>query len=259
MQLDRSAYTLTVNETFDADSLNEQLWVPHYLPQWTTPQRSLARFDIVDSTLRLKIESDQLAWSPEFSDGFRVSNLQTGVRAAAEGDTHGQHRHQSGLEVRTAGAESRRLLTPTYGLIEARVRANPDPRTMVALWLIGFEDSPEDSGELCVFEIFGSEVSQDQSLVGVGIKPHHDPRLADSFTKVPVSFDSTEFHTYSTEWMPGLSRFYIDDELVLESPQAPSYPMQRMLDIFESPIDGEQPDVYPKTFEIDFVKYWSRG
>lgn len=259
MQLDRSPYSLTFSDDFESPQLDSSAWIPHYLPQWSTPERSEARFDITDSTLRLRIDDDQLPWSLEYSDGFRVSNLQTGVRAAAVGNSEGQHRHQEGLVVRTAIERSERLFTPTVGIVEARVRASNAPGSMVALWLIGFEDSPADSGELCVFEIFASEMSRERALVGVGVKPHHDPRLTEHFAKIPVSFDATDFHTYSVEWMPQLSRFYIDDELVLESPQSPEYPMQLMLDIFEWRTPEHIPGRTVPTLEVDFVRGWSRG
>lgn len=35
-------------------------WVPHYLPHWTVPQRSRARYAITPDGIELRIESDQL-------------------------------------------------------------------------------------------------------------------------------------------------------------------------------------------------------
>ena len=58
-----------------------------------------------------------------------------------------------------------RLYTPLFGRFELRARANDDPHTMVALWMIGYEDEPDRSAEICVCEIcvceiFGRDVSQ---------------------------------------------------------------------------------------------------
>jgi hypothetical protein len=42
-------------------------------------------------------------------------------------------------------------------MVEATLRAHGDPTCMLALWLIGFEDDgPEQSGEICVCELFGN-------------------------------------------------------------------------------------------------------
>ena len=38
------------------------------------------------------------------------------------------------------------------------MRATDDPSCMLAFWLIGFEERPDDSGELCVAELFGEAV-----------------------------------------------------------------------------------------------------
>lgn len=45
-RLDRSAYALEFDERFDDGLLDR--WVPHYLPHWTTPDRSAARYELGD-------------------------------------------------------------------------------------------------------------------------------------------------------------------------------------------------------------------
>ncbi|HWI71143.1 MAG TPA: hypothetical protein VNT55_04250, partial [Baekduia sp.] len=57
--------------------------------------------------------------------------------------------------------ETRWLCTPRYATVAIRCRALADPRCMVALWLIGVEDAPEHSAEVCVCEIFGRDVGSD--------------------------------------------------------------------------------------------------
>jgi hypothetical protein len=47
------------------------------MPHWTTPERSAARYELVDGLLRLRIEVDQPAWR-DADGGLRVSNLQSG-------------------------------------------------------------------------------------------------------------------------------------------------------------------------------------
>jgi hypothetical protein len=79
-----------------------------------------------------------------------VSNLQTATFSGPAGSDRGTHRHRADLLVRTA-QPTRRLFTPSEGLVEARLRATADPTVMLALWLVGVEEGgPEESGEICV-------------------------------------------------------------------------------------------------------------
>ena len=243
--LDRSAYEL------EFDGSIESNWLPFYLPQWSSRHTSAARVSF--DPLELRIDEDQAPWSLEYNGELRVSNLQTGVFSGEEGGGIGQHHFRDDLVVREF-QPAERLYTPQYGLIDARVRASPDPNTMVALWLIGFESDPAESGELCVFEIFGRELSAERGVVGLGIHPFADPALVDDFVKLEIEGNLGDWHTYSVEWFPGISRFYVDDELVHESAQAPAYPVQLMLNIYEFEPGGE----YPKRFAIDELRGYRR-
>src|ERR671933_2689117 len=112
--LDRSRYALEFDEPFAGPDLDPARWVPHYLPHWTTPERSAARYDLRPGVLRLRIDADQPAWRPEDGE-MRVSNLQTGTFS-------GQHRHRPDMGVVTP-QPARRLYTPSEGLVEAVIRA----------------------------------------------------------------------------------------------------------------------------------------
>ena len=256
MRLDRSGYHLEFLDTFQGDALDESRWIPAYLPQWSSKERSGARYRQHDGTLRLLIERDQLPWSPEHNGALRVSNLQTGVFSGPDGSDIGQHHFAPGLLV-TEAQDERRLYTPLYGIIEARVAALRDPACMVALWLVGFEDRRNRSAEICIFEIFGREITDEGSLVGMGLHPFGDRLIHDDFVKVPVAIDVTEFHTYSVEWLPGEVRFFIDDEVVSTTDQSPDYPMQLMLNLYEFEATAEAD--YPKAFEVDWVRGYRPG
>lgn len=250
---DRSGYEVDFLDTFEGDELDRARWVPSYLPQWGSRALSAARYVQQNGKLRLQIESDQLPWSPEHNGRLRVSNLQTGVFAGPVGSEIGQHRFTAGLRVREA-QEEQRLYTPLYGIIEARIAAIADPNCMVALWMIGFEDQPDRSAEICIFEIFGKDVAEDKAVVGMGLHPFGDKRIHDDFVKIPMAMDALEFHTYSVEWLPGEVRFFIDDELVASMEQSPDYPMQLMLNVYEFEATAEES--YPKVFEVDWVRGW---
>ncbi|HWT25129.1 MAG TPA: glycoside hydrolase family 16 protein [Solirubrobacteraceae bacterium] len=252
--LDRSRFVLELDEDFAAPALDPRRWVAHYLPHWTTPDRSAARYDLRPDGLRLRIDADQPAWRAEDGE-LRVSNLQTGTFSGPAGSPVGQHRHRPDLTVRTP-QPARRLYTPRGGLAEAVMRASADPTCMLAFWLVGFEEeSPEASGEICVAELFGNAIGPHRSRVRIGVKAHHDPRLADDMEEVELALDATEWHRYAAEWTPERIRFYVDDRLVRTVHQRIGYPLQLMLDLFEFPAGARRdPAAYPKVGEVSAVR-----
>lgn len=256
-RLSRAGLRLYFDEDFSSPELDETRWLPFYLPQWSSRERTRARYELRDGMLDLLIEADQLPWAPEYDGDLRVSNLQTGVFSGPVGSGIGQHRFRPDVTVHEFQPEQR-LYLQHHGLIEARARATADPHCMVALYLLGFEDVPEHSAELCVFEIFGREVEPAHALVGMGVHPHHDPSVTDDFAKVPVDLDVTEFHDYAALWTADGVRFYVDEQLVAEVDESPGYPLQLMLDIYEFPAtEAAPPTPYPKRFTVDWVRGWS--
>jgi hypothetical protein len=186
-----------------------------------------------------------------------VSSLQTGVFAGPVGSTVGQHRFHPDAVVREA-QKNVCLYTPHYGRIELRAKALDDPRAMVALWLIGYEDEPERSAEICVCEIFGRDVGARHAAVGMGVHPFGDPLIRDDFSAVRIPIDACDFHVYAAEWTPEQVAFLVDRDLVRTVGQSPAYPMQLMLGIYEFPPDDDaapRPEKdYPKSFAVDYVR-----
>ncbi len=93
--MDRSRHELVLAEDFTGPVLDTSLWVPHYLPHWTTPDRSAARYELNPGRLRLRIDANQPPWRPE-DDGLRVSNIQTATYSGPDGShraTHGPCAH----------------------------------------------------------------------------------------------------------------------------------------------------------------------
>ena len=249
-------FELEFEDTFDGDELDLSRWLPHYLSHWSSRERSAARYELGAGRLRLLITADQQPWCPEFDGDVRVSSLQTGAYAGPVGSKIGQQRFNADAVVREAQPNTR-LYTPQYGRVELRAKALDDPRSMVALWMIGYEDKPERSGEICVCEIFGRDVAPGNAKVGMGIHPFGDPRLVDDFSAVEVAIDVREFHVYAAEWEPGHTAFFVDGALVKTVGQAPDYPMQLMLGIYEfaDEVDADRrADAYPKAFIVDYVR-----
>jgi Glycosyl hydrolases family 16 len=259
--LNRADYQLEVEDNFDGAELDTSIWVPYYLPQWSSRSAAAARYELADGTLRLLIDADQGPWCPEYDGWLRVSSLQTGVFAGPAGSGVGQHRFAEGMVVREA-QENAALYTPLYGLFELRAKALDDPASLVALWTIGYEDLPERSGEILIMEIFGRDVRSGSAAVGMGVRPHHDPALVNEFAQVTVAIDVREFHTYSAEWTPDYVAHYIDERLVKVVRQSIAYPMQFMLGIYEladGPELSSAQGGYPKVFVVDWFRGYRRA
>ena len=252
-RLDRSGFEVEVDERFDGDELDPRLWTPFYVSHWSSRAATTARYAISDAQLRLRIEADQKPWSPEFDGDIVVSCLQTGAFAGPVGSSIGQLHFRDGLIVREA-QPNLRLYTPQYGLFEIRMRAIDDPANMVALWMMGYEDRPERSGEILIAEIFGRDVAREEARVGMGIRSFADPSLRDEFEAIPIPIDALGAHWYAAMWTPEGVEFYVDEVIVKASKLSPSYPMQFMLAIYEFRHGPNLPsprDRYPKTFIIE--------
>jgi hypothetical protein len=248
-------FELEFEDTFDGDELDRSRWLPWYLPHWSSRERAAARYELGGGSLRLLVEEDQQPWCPELDGEVRVSSLQTGAFAGPVGSPLGQHRFHPAAVVREE-QEAVRLYTPCYGRIELHARGTDDPTAMVALWLIGYEDEPERSGELCVFEQLGRDVEPGRARVGMGVHPFGDPRLEDDFARVPLELDVRDLHEYAAEWTPDGVDFLVDGRLVRRTAQSPAYPMQLMLGLYElpSPEGSGRTGPYPKVFDVDAVR-----
>lgn len=252
-RLDRSRFVLEFEETFDRPELSTERWVPHYLPEWTTPERSAARYDSEPGRLRLRIDADQPAWRPVDGD-LRVSSLQTGTNSGPAGSTVGLCPPGPGVVVQSP-QPPRALYTPSTGLVEAVLRASPETTCMLAFWTVGLAGTPDQSGELCVCELFGDRIGAERSGVNIGVKAHQDPQLREDVEEIQLDIDAYDWHTYSVEWTAARSRFYVDDRLVRAVDQGLAYPQILLVDLFEFPTGGERdPEDYPRIGEVAAVR-----
>ncbi len=257
--LEKPGYTLEFHDEFDGPTVDTRRWVPYYLPQWSSRARSMPNYAFENGSLVLQIRQDQQPWCPEFDGVVRVSSIQTGLFAGPAGSPIGQHRFNPACIVREA-QENVRAYTPQYGYFETRVRGPNTSANMAALWMIGYEDQPERSGEIALFELAGVYAGPARSTVRYGVHPWGDPALTDEFYADDFGIDTTRFHIYALEWTPDHLDFFIDNVKVRTIHQSPRYSMQFMLGLYELPIEGiwtgpyNPDDPYPKTFTIDYFR-----
>jgi Glycosyl hydrolases family 16 len=244
---------LIFEDDFDEGTLDRERWFPYYLPHWSRLERTAARFGLANSALRLFIADDQAPWCPEFDDGVKVSNLQTGHFSGPMGGQIGQHRFRDGLTVRHALPELR-LFLPRYCRLEMKARTRLNPWNLAALWLIGFEDAPDRSGEITVFEAFGHNVAEEGARIGRGIKRIHDPNLYDDLDEGFLPIDIEAWHTYAMDWTPSGVDFLVDGEVVTSTTQSPDYSMQLMLNFYDLPDDRPRTAARDAWLEVDFIR-----
>ncbi len=241
-------YTLAFYDGFDGPALDTGRWLPYYLPQWSSRATAEARYTLTGDSLILHITDDQKPWCPEFNGDVRVSSLQTGVFSGPPGSTRGQHRFSPACTVREA-QETARLYTPRHGFFELRARCRIAANNVAALWMIGFEDTPERSGEICIFELKGGNAGASRAVIGYGIHPFGDPELVDEFYEDEFALNVAEFNTYAAEWSATAVHFYVNGALVRTIQQSPAYAMQFMLNIY----DLENVPSAGSEFVVDYV------
>ena len=251
---------LTFEDDFDTAELDRDVWLPHYLPAWSSRAETSASYAISDSCLSLTISRMQGLWCPDdHQPPLRVSGIQSGNFSGPVGSTIGQQPYRDGLTVR----EEQQTFwgwTPKQGYIEMRARGVLSQRSMVAFWLVGLEDEPQHSAEICVAEIFGDAVVPGYSMaVGMGLHAFRDPAVAEDFEAVRLPLDVADFHTYAVDWRAESARFVVDGVQIRSCPKPPAYPMQLMIAVFDFPAksNGEDAEHVPALI-VDYVRGYAR-
>jgi hypothetical protein len=246
-------------DDFDGTDLDTEVWIPHYLPMWSSRAESAACYSVVRSELRLAIPPEQGLWcAGDHEPPLRVSGIQSGIYSGEVGSTDGQQPFRDGQLVREFQPPQWGW-TPHYGLLEVRARMELSPRSMASVWMVGLEDRPERCGEICIFEVFGDALAEEDgrptAAVGMGVHPFRDPALTDEFEAPPLALDVTEFHVYAADWRPGRVDFTIDGQRVKTVDQAPDYPMQAMVAVFDFPEKaGSAPPDHVPALLVDEVR-----
>lgn len=259
--LEKAGYRLEFNDEFDSTQLDTTKWTPYYLAHWSSREDSTARYSFKDSNLILEIAENQKPWCPEFDGDIKSAVLQTGTFSGQVGSKTGQLRFSEACTVREEQPNEKKYLMH-YGYIETRLKATKIDTDHVSLYMIGYEDEPEKSGELCICEIMGAYVTDASSRIGYGTHPFSDPTIQDEFYEDFLPIDASDYHVYALEWTPDKVDFYVDNIKTRTIHQSPNYPLQLMLSLYERPSTGKgvRTDglrmTYPKQFLVDYVRVY---
>ena len=229
---------------FDGDALDLGVWVPHYLPQWSSRAASAAVYEVAGSELRLRIPLEQGLWCEgDHEPPIRVSGVQSGVHSAQQPFDGAVLREEQ---------QTHWGWTPRYGLLEVRARMDVTPRSMAGVWMAGIEDVPESSAEILLFEVFGDALRDGSAAVGMGVRAFRDPAITGEFEAPRLEIDVSQPHVYAADWQPGRVDFLVDGEHVKTVHEAPDYPMQMMVAVFDFPEKGG-PEHVP-ALAVDLVR-----
>ena len=124
-------------DDFDGDGLDRSVWLPHYLPAWSSRAATLASHRLEGGRLVLDVPVDHPVWCPDdHAPPLRVSGIQSGSWSGPVGSTRGQQRFADGLTVKEEQPRFEGWL-PASGHVEIRCAMDLSPRSMAALWMAG--------------------------------------------------------------------------------------------------------------------------
>ncbi len=262
--LEKNGWKLTFYDGFDRPQLNDMYWFPayrsgrkDYFKRIGVPSRwedHNAHYVIEDSVLKLRL-SETLP--------FRANKSTPCVSCLTTSD------HRFGATTRECQVLEK--FSQKYGWFEMRARCPRGSGLMSAFWLhqvdpLKQEYTPEgerkslEAGalEIDIFEQQGRYITDTGSKVDLNI---HFTETGHYQHPVPVDV-STGFHVWAMEWEEGRIRWYLDGEL-MEMYEGPT-PQEKMFILialfqYSGWIGEVDPNlIYPKDFEIDYVKVYAK-
>lgn len=242
-------------DDFDGDELDPRVWDPHYLPHWSSRAATRATYDVAEGRLRLSIPPDLPLWCPDLHpEPLRVSGIASGAHSGPVGSQVGG---QPFADRQTVREEQPRLegWLPRLGEVAVRCRMQLSHRSMAAVWLSGFEEIPDQSGEICLVEVFGKDVEPGLAAeVGMGVKQLHDPHLLHDFAAPRLPIDVADWHDYAVRWDEQEAHFSVDGALVRTCRRPPTYLLQVMIAAFDFPSWSRGDDaLLEPVLEVDWV------
>ena len=258
--VDKPGYRLIFQDEFDGETLDDSRWVPQYLSSWAQkPELAEPTYIMENGLMRLQIFAETQPWCPEYDGETVVSGFTTGDRNALH-NWNGTNAVRNPVEMQATHLNQ-------YGYYEIRAKGQSGSARHAAWWLLGFEDVPDESAEIDIFEILGNNSHK----VPVNFHAWNDPDAPDgggfSYTNRQMDFHE-EFHIYGFNWIegggqgeaPDKMEFYVDGVKTGERNVNIDYPVLQLFSLYEKQAGGWTgiwlPKPYPNTFDIDYVRVY---
>lgn len=253
--LTKSGYTLDFSEEFDSPTLDSSRWLDYYLPHWASNREAAkARYTIANGVLTERLDQDTPAWNPAYDGTVKISSLQTY-------DADWWHRFNASMP-NDHHEPTFNGYTTKYGYFEMRARnSNVGGGGHQAWWMVGTDDtsSASNNPEIDIVETFFSK-PQNWRIAGYG---WGDPNFLGSWylsdQAVPTGSPTSEYHVYGMDWTPTELRFYYDNQLYRTISDAPNMPMAMILGLYTDAGSGQHNDVWPKTWNVDYIRVWKKA
>lgn len=251
--LEKEGYRLIFHDEFDGTEIDRSKWIPEYLPSWPKDRSiSVPTYRMNDGVMSLTIDKNS---RNEFDKGMYISGF---MSASRTGMHHYDPKRKS---LRPIEAEATQL--NQYGYYEMRAKMQAGGGVHCAWWLIGFEDDPNQTCEIDIFEILGTDVDRIWSTVhswkDSTIQYHTEhPWFANKRL-------AKEFHVYGFDWTPEGVTVYVDGIQVMKHRAAITYPLVQIVSLYDNrkarngwtgTYDPSVP--YPKTFDIDYIRLYKK-
>ena len=262
--LEKAGWTLTFQDEFDRPQLNDMYWFGGYRSgrkewfkrigkesRWTDHN---AHYVIQDGLLKLRI-GEALP--------FRTNKMMRCVSSIQTAD------HRFGATTREFQILDK--FAQKYGWFEIRCRMPRGSGLHSAFWLLQHDPTKQEYAEDGRRRAVGEGVVEIDIFEQLGRKT--DTRVIDfnvHFTsngayEYTMAFDpSKEFHVWALEWQEGKLDWYLDGRKIRTyEGETPQEKMFILLGLYQGAVPGwvgpTDPDMpYPRDFEIDYVRVYSR-
>lgn len=256
-----SNWDLAFEDTFDQNTeLDKNKWIDFYRPgraEYKTEHgkksgATKANYVIEDGILKIRIDENLPSRKNKHSG--TVSSIQTS---------------RFTYDKKTDTCKTIDKFVTKYGWFEIRCRMPKGSGLHSAFWLLQKDPNDQEYGldgirkkvgdgvvEIDIFEMLGGKVEEKVNYFNVHFtKTGH--------YKYKFDFDcSKEFHVWALNWEEGRLTWYLDGKKIrVYEGETPKTKMYLLLGLYQGsnwtgPLDLDMP--YPRDFEIDYVRIWTK-
>ena len=245
--LSKPGWTLTFQDEFDSDTLNEDLWnlgrTKHKVKHKESTLREIYPYELNGGVLKLRVEKRKTPDATK-AEEFRSENFAPYTAKAIATYT--------APAIATWGK-----FTQAYGWFEARCKMPKALGIWEGFWLYPEKPRPE----ACEIDIFESLTRWDDKI-SLAIHPKLKGVKSWGKGKVAVPGLSDDFHVYAVNWEPGKVTYYVDGKPVGEylGKGVPSAPLYIIVSCRTGGWAGDAVDegALPDDFEIDYVRVYRK-